>query len=124
MNRKCRFFIPSVLLLLGIIACQGTKIICKNSADLANPADGGMVSMQWDSNTEPKLEGYRVYYGTSPGKYKSCVDVGKATESTPGVVKYTLTGLNKGKRYYIAVIAYDTLHKTSDFSNEVSAEAK
>jgi hypothetical protein len=124
MNRKCGFFILSVLLLFGIISCQGTKIICKSSADLANPSDGGMVTMQWNSNTELKLEGYRVYYGTSPGKYKSCVDVGKATESTPGVVKYTLTGLNKGKRYYIAVIAYDTLHNTSGFSKEISAEAK
>jgi hypothetical protein len=124
MNRKCGFFILSVLLLFGIISCQGTKIICKSSADLANPSDGGMVTMQWNSNTELKLEGYRVYYGTSPGKYKSCVDVGKATESTLGVVKYTLTGLNKGKRYYIAVIAYDTLHNTSGFSKEISAEAK
>jgi hypothetical protein len=124
MNQKCGFFILSVLLLLGIISCQGTKIICKSSADLANPADGGMLTMQWNSNTELKLEGYRVYYGTSPGKYNSCVDVGKATESTPGVVKYTLKGLNKGKKYYLAVIAYDTFHKTSEFSKEVSAEAK
>ena len=124
MERKCGFFILSVLLFLGIISCQGTKIICKSSADPANPADGGMLTMQWNSNTELKLEGYRVYYGTSPGKYKSCVDVGKATESTPGVVKYTLTGLDKGKRYYLAVIAYDTFHKTSEFSKEVSAEAK
>lgn len=124
MERKCGFFILSVLLFLGIISCQGTKIICKSSSDLANPADGGMLTMQWNSNTELKLEGYRVYYGTSPGKYKSCVDVGKATESTPGVVKYTLTGLDKGKRYYLAVIAYDTFHKTSEFSKEVSAEAK
>ncbi len=124
MNRKYRFFILSVLLLLGIIACQGTKIICKSSADLANPANRGTVSLQWNSNTEPKLEGYRVYYGTSPGKYKSCVDVGKATESTPGIVRYTLTSLDKGKRYYIAIIAYDSLHTSSGFSKEVSAEAK
>ena len=124
MNRKCRFFVLLVLLLLVIIACQGTKIICKSSADLVKPADGGVISMQWNSNTESKLEGYRVYYGTSPGKYKSCVDVGKATESMPGTVKYTLTGLDKGKRYYIAIIAYDSMHNSSGFSKEISTEAK
>jgi hypothetical protein len=73
------------------------------------------------------LGGYRIFFGTSPGKYKNCVDVGKATEASPGVVKYILTGLVKGERYYLAAIAYsiyDTPITRSGFSNEVSAVAK
>jgi len=125
MSRKCRFSIFAVLLLLGIVSCRGSAITCKGISDLASPAgEGGKITMEWDSNTEPKLTGYRVFYGTSPGKYKSCVDVGKATEPSPGVVKFTLTGLNKGKRYYLALTAYDTFQNTGEFSKEVSAVAK
>ncbi len=125
MIQRCRFSILTVLLLLGIVSCRGAEITCKGISILAGPAgENGTITIEWDSNKEPKLAGYRVFYGTSPGKYKNCVDVGKATESSPGATRYTLTGLNKGKRYYLAIIAYDTFHNTSDFSKEVSAVAK
>ena len=123
MKRKWVFSILPALLFLSMIACQGVRITCKNNADFSG-ASGGSIAIAWDPNTDPNLGGYRVYYGPSPGKYKNCVDVGKLTESTPNVIRYTLTSLVKGRRYYIAVTAYPTyetpFHK-SGFSNEVNA---
>lgn len=123
MKLRWVFSILSALLLLSVIACQGARITCKSSADLSG-SNGGSITIAWDSNTEPNLGGYRVFYGASPGKYKNCVDVGKATEASPGVTKYILTNLGKGKRYYIAVIAYSTYDILGGFSNEVSAVAE
>ena len=124
MKPKWAFSMLSGLLLISIVGCQEAKIISKNSSDSASSADGGMITIAWNSSTDSKSVGYKVCYGTSPGEYKNCIDVGKATESSPNVSKYTLTGLIKGKRYYIAIIAYDILHNQSKFSKEVSAEAK
>jgi hypothetical protein len=124
-EQKMQIFYFCGALLLGIVSCRGSAITCKGISDLASPPEeGGKITMEWESNTAPKLAGYRVSYGSSSGKYKSCVDVGKATEPSPGVVKFTLTGLNKGKRYYLALIAYDTFQNTSEFSKEVSAAVK
>jgi hypothetical protein len=94
MKLRWVFSILSALLLLSVIACQGARITCKSSADLLR-SNGGSITIAWDSNTEPNLGGYRFFYGTSPGAYKNCVDVGRATESAPAAIKYTLTDLVK-----------------------------
>ena len=73
--------------------------------------------MAWDPNTEPDVAGYKVYYGTSPRTYGPGIDVGS-------VRTFALTGLIKGRRYFIAVRAYDTSRHESDFSNEVTGIAK
>ena len=70
------------------------------------------------------MAGFRVFYGLAPRKYKECVDIGKPPESSPGVMKHTLIGLDSGKKYYIAVIAYDKKNNESDFSGEVSGTAE
>lgn len=31
----------------------------------------GKINLTWDSNKEPDIAGYKVYYGTTPGKYGS-----------------------------------------------------
>jgi len=54
----------------------------------------------------------------------NCVDVGKTTESSPGVIQYNLTGLVKAKQYYIAVVAVSEDNQQGSFSTEVSAVAK
>jgi hypothetical protein len=123
MKPKWIFSILSAFLLLSILGCQGARITCRSSADLSGGANGGKITIAWDSNTAPNLAGYKVFYGTSPRKYKDCIDVGKPAESAPTFVKYVLTGLTKGNRYYIAVIAYTTFSK-SGFSNEVSGLAE
>jgi hypothetical protein len=76
---------------------------------LAYSAD---VTLAWDANTEPDLDGYKLYYGTSSRNYTTSVDVGTTTE-------YTLTGLTEGITYYFAATAYDTLDNESGYSTEI-----
>ena len=61
----------------------------------------GEVTFTWDTNTEPDIAGYKVYYGTSSGDYTQSVDVGNTTG-------YTQTGIQDGVTYYFASTAYDT----------------
>ena len=70
---------------------------------LFNPqlVSAAQVTFQWDENTEPDLDGYILYGGTSSGIYSFSVDVGNQTT-------YTLTGLEEGQTYYFALTAYDT----------------
>lgn len=127
MKRTLVFLILSLALLLSSAACQGGgKLVCKSRLE-AGSADGGRITLAWDSNRERYLTGYRIYYGTSPGKYKNCVDIGNPAEASPGTTRYALAGLSKGTTYHIAVRAYGIYggySLESDFSNEVSAEAK
>ena len=124
MRLKWAVYLFSILFCLSIVACQSARIICRPSSAITSSEGSGTINLTWDSNTEKNLVGYRVFYGTSPGKYKNCVDVGKATESSPGVIQYDLTGLVKGKQYYIAVVAVGEYDQQSSFSVEVSGVAK
>ncbi|MBN1569551.1 MAG: fibronectin type III domain-containing protein [Acidobacteria bacterium] len=75
-------------------------------------ASAGEVKLAWDPNTEPELKGYRLYYGTASGQYKTILDVGNITT-------YTIKDLPAGT-YYFAVRAYSA-DIESAYSNEVSA---
>jgi hypothetical protein len=78
---------------------------------------GGTISLTWDSNTDPDLGGYRVYYGTASGSYSHSTDVGNVTT-------FSLTGLTKGQTYFIVATAYDASQNESGYSNEVSGIPK
>lgn len=79
----------------------------------AAPALAGSIELQWDPVTDPDLEGYRVYYGTSPGSYDQNIEVGNVTS-------YNLQGLADCTTWYVAVKAYDTGGLESElYSNEV-----
>lgn len=75
----------------------------------------GTADLAWDAVTDPRVAGYRVYYGTSPGVYLQSpgagLDAGMSTT-------YTVTGLTSGVRYYFAVTTYGATE--SSYSNEVS----
>jgi PKD repeat protein len=60
------------------------------------------------------LAGYKIYYGPAAGSYTASVDVGNVTS-------YTFTSLPEGAAYHFAATAYDTLHRESDYSNDVEA---
>ena len=77
----------------------------------------GKLILSWNANKEPNIAGYKVYYGTTPGKYGPEIDVGNVT-------KFTLGGLIKGQTYYIAIKAYNRSGQESAFSQEVSGVAK
>jgi hypothetical protein len=130
MRPKWFSFLAVALFILGLTACQttenrGAQTICKpGSAPIGSTGEGGAITIAWDPNKEPELAGYRIYYGTASGSYKSCVDIGNPPKSPSGYMQYTLTGLEKGKKYYIAVTAYDKNKDASGFSGEVSDVAK
>jgi hypothetical protein len=70
------------------------------------------VTLGWDANSEPDLEGYVVYRNVgSPGPpYKHL---------KPKVV---MTGLKKETAYYVAVTAYDLQGNESNFSPDLCIE--
>jgi len=83
-----------------------------------SPGEGiGKIKLAWSANRESNIAGYKVYYGTAPGKYGPGIDAGNVT-------KFTLKGLIKRQRYYIAIKAYTKSGEESAFSQEVSGVAK
>ena len=42
---------------------------------LARPASAGTITVAWDLMSDDTVTGYRVYVGTSPGRYTETFDV-------------------------------------------------
>ena len=78
---------------------------------LADFAYAATVRISWNSNTEPDLDGYIVYYGTSSRSYLESFDVGLTTS-------VDITDLTAATPYFMAVKAYDTSGNVSEFSSE------
>jgi hypothetical protein len=77
------------------------------------------VTLQWDSNTDANLSGYKVYYQAD-----SSTTPFKGTGATPTLVSKTTTsatisGLDSAHAYYFAVTAYNTSGVESAYSNIV-----
>jgi len=78
------------------------------------------VTLEWDPrdpDTQPDLDHYVVFWGTSSESYTS--DSGNIDE---GQTIYSATGLSDGTTYFFAVKAYDDQGRESDYSNEVSTD--
>ena len=88
------------------------------------PGYAADVTLAWDSNSESDLEGYGVYFhkGTPGPPYDLSGYVTTDEFSNPTNPTFTVTGLDKGARYYFAVTAYDTDGNESYFSNSVCAD--
>ena len=82
------------------------------------------VTLGWDSNPEPDLEGYVVYRNIeSPGPPFEYADELTEDELTnPLSPQVEITGLNEHTRYYIAVTAYDTEGNESYYSDQLCVE--
>ena len=74
-------------------------------------AHASEVTLVWDRNTEPEVQGYVLYYGVLSREYIYSIDVDNQTQ-------YTVTDLAEGEIYYFAVTAYSFLAE-SDYSDEV-----
>ena len=74
------------------------------------------ISLEWDPNTEPDVEGYKVYWGSASEVYPFSKDVGNQTN-------YIVTGLIVGETYYFAVTAYNA-NAESDYSSEIICTAQ
>ncbi len=71
------------------------------------------VTLRWNANTEPDLDHYRVYYGTSPGLYS-------VFDQIVALTTVTLSGLKDGVPYYFAITAVDNSGNESGFSTELT----
>lgn len=82
------------------------------------------VTLAWDANEEPDLEGYVVYRNTgSPGPpYNYSDEVPEDELADPLHPQAKLTGLQEGKQYYVALTAYNIEGVESNYSNDVCVE--
>lgn len=98
----------------GVVA--GIYANCDNSAAGAS-ADATSATLGWDTVSDARVAGYRVYYGTGSRDYAQAKGAGL---NAGGCTTYVVTGLDRGRTYYFAVTAYDASGNESDFSNEAS----
>ena len=87
-------------------------------------ANAKSLTIGWDSNDEPDLEGYVVYRNpNSPGPpYRYSDTLPEDELDDPLNPKAKLSGLQEGKEYYIALTAYNTDGVESSFSNDICVE--
>jgi hypothetical protein len=79
---------------------------------LVDAGNSSSLVLSWDSNSEPDLEGYKIYVGTSSGNY----DLYYTTSDTA----FTLNNLTEEVTYFIGVSAVD-LDGFESFITERSA---
>jgi len=82
------------------------------------------VVLEWDSNSEPDLDGYNLYIGTQTRNYNKSIDVGNPSglnDGTEGANEYRWTDddFAWNVEYFIAATAYDLSDNESDYSDEV-----
>ena len=118
MKRKSRRrrLIPNLFLMFAAVSVAivlggaiGAAFVVFNSGG----GTGRDITFAWSASTSPNVGGYRVHYGLSSGNYPNNVFVGNQTS-------YTLSGLDGGRTYYIAVTALEANGPgESDFSEEI-----
>ncbi len=116
------FFLALLLLSLFTLFGCGGGVSTSGQTPSESPAPGpatGTATLTWVAPTTyvngtplTTLAGYKIYYGTTPGAYRS-IDVGN-------VNSFHVTGLSNGQTYYFTVTDYDTNGIESDYSTVVS----
>jgi hypothetical protein len=93
---------------------------CCSGYALAQEADGSL-KLQWNEVTEnadgtpiTNLAGYKVYVGEEAGVYTRIETVGTVTETE-------VDGLEVGKKYFIALTAFNSYNNQSGYSEEVNS---
>jgi len=100
---------------LTAVARDGAGNRTTSAAVTVTVANSGQLTLAWDASVDPDLSGYKVYVGTSSGVYGvNPIDVGNLTTCT-------ITGLQAGTLYYVAVTGYNQSGAEGGFSNEVSS---
>jgi hypothetical protein len=107
--RKLLLLVTAVSFAVVLAAGLGAASVVFIFAD----GPGREVKLGWDASTSPNVTGYTIHYGSSSGNYSDDVFVGNETS-------YTLTGLEGGQTYYIAITSRVAGGKgESDFSDEI-----
>jgi hypothetical protein len=95
--------------------------------DPVTTATLGAFSLNWTAPTTradrtplslADIDGYRIYFGKSPGKYSDVVDVADGTAQSANV-----TDLPVGT-YYLVMTTYDNTGLESIYSGEISKMAQ
>ena len=114
---------PTCGTLLGILPdCPGNSSV---SGLFIHLFVAKAVTLGWDANPEPDLEGYIIYRNVgSPGSRHTnfpvhCRKMTCRIRSFPAV---KLTGLKENTEYFVAVTAYDKEGNESYFSDEICVE--
>ena len=104
-----------LLICLFLLACTA----CSSSGSTPTGETAALTSetatLSWNANSEPDLQGYKIYLATTSGGY-----VAPIATLPMDVTSYTVTGLEIGATYFFTVTAYDSSGAESSFSNEVS----
>ena len=86
------------------------------------PVIDGTATLSWnppttyvDGTSLTYLSGYKIYYGTAPGKYTQVVNIPQ-----PETTTYIIENLQQGTMYYFVITAYDHNGVESSFSNVAS----
>jgi len=89
---------------------------------IASAAQTWWIKVEWDTNFESDLVGYRVYQTTIPGQYVRVVDDINTPylveEVGTGTLTITVRGLADGI-YYWVVTAFDNEGLESGYNNEL-----
>ncbi len=91
-----------------------TAAMCAVLLLVARTASADTLSLAWDPVSDPDVEGYYLFIGTSSGTYSTVIDVGNTTG-------YTYTTANPGTTYYVSVAAYTAGPVVGSHSPEVIA---
>jgi len=112
---------------IEIVVWDGTHQAALPKFSITVPAPGPAarnVTVSWMPPTEnidgtalTNLNGYRIMYGTEPGKYTSSVEV-----KNVGLTNYVLENLPTDKKYYVTVKATTSTGSESAASNEAIAD--
>ena len=86
---------------------------------LSGTAYSANLTLAWDANNEPDLLGYYVFCGESSGNYALSHDITSIDPNDPPPTTCDFTGLEEGKKYYFAAIAYSE-NGQSNYSQEIS----
>jgi len=96
--------------LLGFVASIALVIL---SLGLMGNVYAAELTLAWDSNPEPDICGYNIYFGFQSRMYAYVIDVGNYTSCT-------IADLEEGVPYYMAATAYDYFGNESAYSAEIS----
>src|SRR5688572_4188349 len=86
-----------------VLAVLGTGMVLSVSARAAS------VTLAWNTNPEPDVAGYRIYFGAQGGTPTTTLDAGTSTN-------LVVTGLQEGASYSFFATAYNSAGLESDFS--------
>lgn len=105
---------------LLICLFQFTIIACASPEDSAPTgematATNETATLSWDANSEPDLQGYKIYLATTSRGYGAPI-----TTLPMDVTSYIVISLETGTTYFFSVTAYNSSGAESSFSSEVT----